>query len=113
MSEPAFSAPAAHQPLSFWQFYIDRNISPDDDIQDAAESIAMAEGYKLIRYAHKDTPVLNGTKILRTLRIVVEPAYSGKTGVPGCCEPNAIPDHYPNPTCRSGKRPHCTCDGCF
>lgn len=23
------------------------------------------------------------------------------------------PRHDPNPRCRSGKRPHCTCDSCF
>lgn len=24
-----------------------------------------------------------------------------------------MPHHDPNPRCRSGKRPHCTCDTCF
>lgn len=23
------------------------------------------------------------------------------------------PHHQPSPSCRSGKRPHCTCDTCF
>lgn len=23
------------------------------------------------------------------------------------------PSHYASPRCRSGKRPHCTCDTCF
>lgn len=23
------------------------------------------------------------------------------------------PSHKPSPMCRSGKRPHCTCDACF
>jgi hypothetical protein len=23
------------------------------------------------------------------------------------------PSHAPNPRCRSGRRPHCTCDACF
>lgn len=26
---------------------------------------------------------------------------------------NFFPPHRPNPTCESGEKPHCTCDGCF
>lgn len=42
-------------------------------------------------------------------------------GCPGCQERYDAPDplmvmapsHKPSSSCKSGKRPHCTCDACF
>ena len=37
-------------------------------------------------------------------------------GCPGCIqrmETGMGPAHYASPRCRSGKRPHCSCDTCF
>lgn len=51
----------------------------------------------------------------------VEPPKWGRNGENGWwwCEPckrwqaQGGPAHYFSPYCRSGKRPHCTCDTCF
>ena len=29
------------------------------------------------------------------------------------CAGQPGPGHWPSPMCRSGKRPHCTCDACY
>lgn len=35
-------------------------------------------------------------------------------GIDGCTRPAGPgPEHEPLSTCKSGKRPHCTCDYCF
>lgn len=77
-----------------------------------AQAMAEAEGYDLIR-ATAVEPQLDNQYVF-SVKMVVTPKYNARTeGVPGCCEPGSIPDHYPMDNCRSGKRPHCTCDGCF
>ena len=82
------------------------------DSPKVAQWWADREGYNLIS-ATAVQPQLDNQFIF-SVAMVVEPKYNARTqGVPGCCEPGAIPDHYPNPSCRSGKHPHCTCDGCF
>ena len=32
---------------------------------------------------------------------------------PVCADGRPGPSHWASPLCRSGKRAHCTCDGCF
>lgn len=62
-----------------------------------------------------------GASETRAERIArLEAAGNLSPSCPGCREFYAhptlgpfAPSHRPNPYCRSGKRPHCTCDACF
>jgi len=112
VSEPAFSAPAAkvYNPKAM---VIGRQLRENEDIDEVVARVAKAEGYNVLGFRLRETPWAHGTKVIREAIMTVEPAYSARTGVPGCCEPGAMPDHYPSSYCGSSKRPHCTCDRCF
>lgn len=106
----AFSAPAVRNPKAM---VIGRQLQKDEDIDEAVARIAKSEGYTVQSYRLRETPWDHGKKVIREAIMTVLPAYSERTGIPGCCGPNQIPDHYPSSYCGSGKRPHCTCDRCF
>ena len=127
---PAFSAPEYKDPNDramvigrgvMLRSYPDRGPAWDDRLVDRwedgvqhAEMLAAKEGYRLVR-AEMYKPQLDN-QFLFTVKMVVERAYP-QNQVPGCkgCDPENprgfYPPHYPNAYCRSGKRPHCTCDG--
>ncbi len=71
--------------------------------------------------AYSKDPKSEETKTLRAeLDRVTEEGVQqfAKPQVPGCreCEVYSVfggPSHHASSFCRSGKRPHCTCDTCF
>lgn len=39
--------------------------------------------------------------------------HANACSIPGCDYPSVHVSHYGSRMCKSGKRPHCTCDACF
>lgn len=93
---------------------------PERDAERFCREAAEREGYNYVEGSARWVPFTNREHDdpLRwiTFSFVYDAYPKYDKYVPGCpsCVPGAFaPDHYPNPGCRSGQHPHCTCDGCF
>jgi hypothetical protein len=62
-------------------------------------------------YPNTETVVENGVTIVRWLngQVIRRSDCDACTGWAA----NGGPEHQANSTCRSGKRDHCSCDGCY